>query len=176
MISEQIKNQLNDLRDDIYDNAVKHGWWDKPRNTGDMLCLLHSEVSEAWDCLKSGEIETKLSDLGKPEGYFTEIADVVIRVLDMMGGADLDVISIEEIHIENYTDTEYLCEINQAISMVLENIRDGKSGGVYGKDLSRVIDRCFMIIVDRECDLIAEIKLKHEYNKTRPYRHGGKIL
>lgn len=175
MISKEKINQLNTLRDDIYDNAVKHGWWNKPRNTGDMLCLLHSEVSEAWDCAKSGQIQTVIRDLGKPEGYFTEIADVVIRVLDMMGGAGIEVCAIDEKHLENYTDAEFLCEINLAISTALENVRNVKVDR-YAEDLSRIIDKCFKIESDADCDLIFEIKRKHAFNKTRPYRHGNKVL
>lgn len=35
----------------------------------------------------------------------------------------------------------------------------------------RIMDTCEAIGIDLE----AMIALKHEYNKTRPYRHGGKL-
>ena len=64
------------------------GWWDKPREVGTMLCLVHSEISEAME----GD-RKKLQDDHLPHRPMIEVelADAVIRIFDMAGGLGLDV-------------------------------------------------------------------------------------
>lgn len=47
------------------------------------LCLIHSEVSEALECIREGTWADRLNEKGKPEGLFSELADIIIRVGDM---------------------------------------------------------------------------------------------
>lgn len=132
---------LSDLIEESHACALEKGWWDdylprwnhgssdkpdmRPDRTmspiltpdaiASKLALTHGELSEALECLRTGDIVTGTVD-GKPEGFFTELADVYIRLADL------------------------------AEAM-------GYKGALE--------------------DAIA-IKLK--YNRTRPYRHGGKHL
>jgi len=39
----------------VYDCAAKHGWWDKPREDGTVIALMHSELSEALEGLRHGK-------------------------------------------------------------------------------------------------------------------------
>lgn len=178
--SEEFCAHLRMLQKAAYDNAVAHGWWDKERATSEMLLLLHSEVSEAWECLRTGKIDTVISGKGKPEGFFTEIADVVIRIMDMAGGAKIDITDgineVEKFPYSINTEAEFLLSVHEAISLALESIRDGSNS--YERDLTRIVVRCFGIDchVKQVDSLMAEIERKHEYNKSRPYRHGGKVL
>ena len=41
---------MNKLSQTIYDNNVKKGFYDREKNIGEMLALIHSEVSEALEC------------------------------------------------------------------------------------------------------------------------------
>jgi NTP pyrophosphatase (non-canonical NTP hydrolase) len=52
--------------------------------------LIHSEVSEALECLREGSIHTEVRADGKPEGLPSELADVVIRVADLCGLLGID--------------------------------------------------------------------------------------
>lgn len=126
LVNDMIDGSANmqELQQRVHQTALEHGWWDEDRSFGDIVALIHSEVSEAFEEYRD-QADTVHFDLGsnpywlrvdaetgKPEGMAIEMADIVIRVMDYleMVGADL-------------------------------------------------------------YDLV---KLKDEYNQTRPYRHGGK--
>ncbi len=58
-----------------------------PRNIGELLCLVHSEVSEAMEGARKGLMDDKLPNRPMLE---VELADAVIRCFDMAGGLQLD--------------------------------------------------------------------------------------
>lgn len=127
---------LNEWRDEVHKNAVEHGWWEEVRSFGDVVSLMHSELSEAIEECRAGhglnEVYTKCDmeehkargsagcgvckycAANKPEGIPVELVDCIIRILDFMGKENIDV---EEV-----------------------------------------------------------LRMKHEFNKNRPYRHGGKKI
>src|SRR3990172_10627417 len=84
---------ITELQKEIHDTANSKGWWDAPRNIGELIALCHSELSEALEEIRSGsnpvhidyEIESR-----KPIGFPIELADVVIRILDIAGGLGID--------------------------------------------------------------------------------------
>lgn len=58
-----------------------------PRNIGELLCLVHSEISEAMEGARKGLMDDKLTHRPMLE---VELADAVIRCFDMAGGLGLD--------------------------------------------------------------------------------------
>lgn len=93
---------INNLVKEIHENNVKAGWWtnletgedlrsavgEKPkRNVPEMLCLVHSEVSEAMEGFRKNLMDDKLPHRTMLE---VELADAVIRICDMCGGLGLD--------------------------------------------------------------------------------------
>ncbi len=45
---------LNQLSQEIHDNAVNHGWWDKPRSNEHYLMLAVTEISEMVEADRNG--------------------------------------------------------------------------------------------------------------------------
>jgi hypothetical protein len=104
---------FNDAARRVHEIAVQHGWWDgEDRNDGEMIALMHRELSEALEALRAGNPpDDKVPEFS---GVEVELADCIIRIMDT------------------------------------------------------AIARGW---------LVAEaLVMKMEYNKLRPYRHGGKTM
>lgn len=106
---------LHKLQQEAYEIATEKGWWEEPRTTLELMALMHSEISEAveaWRDPVRGDLPVYFDASGKPEGWLIELADCVIRIMDLCG--------------------------HEAVS------------------------------------LESAIEMKLDYNRSRPYRHGGK--
>lgn len=71
------------IQEKVHGVAQNKGWWDGgDRNDGELIALIHSELSEALETLRGSQPAS--SD--KLDGYLgveEEFADVIIRIMDM---------------------------------------------------------------------------------------------
>lgn len=74
---------INQLIVDCHELARDKGFWEKERNFGEMIALVHSELSEALESHRKGTMDDHLPD---HPGWHVELADAVIRIFDMAGG------------------------------------------------------------------------------------------
>lgn len=80
---------LRILADDIFTWNKQQGFWPENRNFGEALALVHSEISE---CLEAHRKQSTDSHLPQYKGVEVELADAMIRILDIAAGYELDVI------------------------------------------------------------------------------------
>jgi hypothetical protein len=80
---------VKELMTESHRIAVFKGWWQDKRSEGELVALMHSELSEALEIARDPGKE--LGDLWigegcKPEGFMVEIADLLIRMADACEG------------------------------------------------------------------------------------------
>lgn len=86
-IPDTVVNALEDLQKIIYQNNINMGWHDKPREFGTMIALAHSELSEALEGDRKNLMDDHLTHRKMAE---VELADCVIRILDLAGRENYD--------------------------------------------------------------------------------------
>ncbi len=169
---------LSELAKEIHANAVEHGWWESERSFGEVIALCHSELSEALEEYRNGHGLAEVYYNGdKPEGVPVELADCIIRILDYCGyvnlecddkGAQSRVISYYCKNLNDFGD------VISAMHLQLSMSRDYTDYGNF------YLIVCIHYILQycewAGIDIDAVVRLKIEYNKTRSYRHGNKVI
>jgi NTP pyrophosphatase (non-canonical NTP hydrolase) len=72
-----------------HQNALSNGFWDQERNNGEMIALCHSELSEALEALRHNIQQD--DKIPRYSGVEAELADTIIRIMDMAVGNGWDV-------------------------------------------------------------------------------------
>lgn len=192
---------LNEFAKEVHANAVAHGWWETERDPAEIIALIHSEWSEAleeyragrpmvWyavnaDCQMCGDrpviyneiCETNNCDAGhKPEGIAVELIDGCIRILDFAAHEKV-LLEFGEIESLQPTLPILIADLHYYTSSALNAIE--KSGniivpGYISVWLGAAVYDVFRYIRVQGINPEKIMLEKHEYNKTRPYRHGGK--
>ena len=172
---------LTKLQKEAHAIARDHGWWDEERTFGDLIALVHSELSEALEAYRDEVLPSKPHLLSTKVA--SELADVVIRVADMTehygvdgGVMDRQLANQREVIPDlppDFTFGERITALHNWVS----------NAGQFGHDQEQWSGYLGIVVFEVErmaahygIDLDAAIEAKMEYNRTRSYRHGGKAL
>jgi NTP pyrophosphatase (non-canonical NTP hydrolase) len=90
---------LNDMAKTIYQNNKEKGFWDKERNMGETLMLVVTELAEAMEAYRKGQlapvpvpfVDNEVFKAHYKDTFEDEIADSIIRLLDLCGGFHIDI-------------------------------------------------------------------------------------
>ena len=163
--------------------------------------MVHSEVSEALEDYRAGHAVNKvwyeykdgfkrdtpsaefyIDDnwtpvLGKPCGIPSELADVVIRILDICGLYEWDIESShnKKIPLKQRRFASHLASIHKSLS----NSYDDEQDTFTDPDvdyLDCAIQEIEYICETNNINLEQTIQEKLAYNRTRGYKHGGKVI
>jgi len=176
----------NDLARQVHIDNVRKGFWpDEGRNFGEIVALMHSEISEAhfgWEDPKRPFDE----QCPKYLNAYVEIADCAIRLLDMLGiyDSDLDLLNTDDYRILNNSHgdkrrmiTKFrpmasnLKVIDCYLSDALE--ADRKSNDESRKEnLEHAFMTCIALLEEDYQNARAIIDSKLAYNRQRPHKHG----
>lgn len=162
-----------ELADSIHADNIAAGWWIKrpgfatePRNIGELLCLVHSEISEAADGWRGSLMDDKLPHRRMAE---VELADTAIRVLDILGWMK-SLAVIGEVSLlgkgRGMLMPSWLMHMHSQVSAAMEGYRKGNDahGSIRLMELLGSIVTCS---AEHEYDLAGAIQEKREFNKNR---------
>ncbi len=172
----------------IHANNVAKGFWPEiegNRNFGELIALIHAEITEAID----GAIENVPDDkLPRYTSFQVELADVLIRLLDawvVFGKGDVGSLTgsyrAAEIDYAYYDSLDgKLGRVHRLLSYALEshrkNTRTTYTGvPFYSVNLDQAIQQVLLIADDLfpAGVTIEEVaRAKVEFNTTRPHKHG----
>lgn len=186
---------LNRYAKGCHQRAVSKGFWDEPHSVGHYLMLAFGELHEAieadrigkWAKLDPDTIDTLQRIAGAPytqeflreikDTVEDEIADAVIRLLDLLGWIIGDrTLAGFEVNVGRgaYEKEEPPVMLTDALFPIIANASDNlifsnTTAGILNsiKTLEQLCDHLGI-------DLMAHIELKLKYNETRPALHGKK--
>ena len=185
---------LAELQREAHAIAKDHGWWDEERTFGDLIALVHSELSEALEAYRVCGIVDCPHEHTEGAGVASELADVVIRVVDMVEGCDIGMHAcVAEARTKGADDIRaleldsfgsWIAELHGTVTFMYIAYMRGLYGPSVTEEAWDKLERMTAMFIGQVevmaahygIDLDAAIEAKMEYNRGREYRHGGKAL
>lgn len=191
---------MRQLMADVYDCNVANGWFQDGRSFMTDVALLHSEVSEIFEAYRDNGFEDvtkrfrEVRGLGvdfaddskstfepienpKPEGFGSECADVLVRLLDTAYRTDMDPdvllraarTLLEHERFGPFAEVgDFIAVLHKEISAMLT----GSVNNAWARTLAFLMAGCDQY----DIDLLSEFDRKLAFNRTRGFKHGGKLV
>jgi hypothetical protein len=178
MTAEPITTQTGEgypaLQTEIWGINEDKGWHEDGFNPREARALIHSEISEALEAYRSHGLVDQTDHYGshdtlpKPEGVGSEFADVLIRVLHYQARSGVVAVEPDEADLAVARAVHYGRTFGEDIDLLHEALACGP--------LASFPAHLVTVAQKHGIDLMAEVRRKIDFNRTRPYRHGGKKL
>lgn len=87
--TDRFRTAWEEMQAEVHHIAQTKGWWDTDRPAGEIIALIHSELSECLEACRKGYPSDK--HLPHRDNAVVELADAVIRIMDWAGRQGWDV-------------------------------------------------------------------------------------
>lgn len=164
---------LQELSERIYAQNKNVGWWDNPRSFDVIICLIHSEVSEA---MEGDRKNLKDDHLIQYPMCVVELADTAIRIMDFLGHVQFKFyLTDRNLRFNEYRFTslhDALASIHFNLSVAYDcykNYNLDETARFVHLYLQTALCQCLaaMTIYFPDLDPLQIIEEKLEYNKQR---------
>lgn len=193
---------LNELRDRAYKIARDHGFHDKDWSNEHLLCLVVSELMEAVEADRNDSranmigfktcIKNAYHDIVRNNWFLKsyrdnikgtveeELADIVIRLLDLAGIRSIDLSELQEPLLGKFKDNIELTKWKYQIKeMSFTEIIFCLCSLLTSRESIEDVVRSSIVIIFLHADILGidllwHIDQKIKYNTLRPVMHGKK--
>lgn len=153
---------LNELRDEVH--QINDKWWRDlktgeriQRHPKELLMLVVTELSECLEGVRKNLLDDKLKHRFMEE---VEMADAYIRLLDIAGGFDFELVYIPNENMCNENKPQAIFDITCGVTVFF--MSNGEEVSMSGL-LAMIRDYC----IKHKWDLDGAVREKLEYNKIR---------
>lgn len=180
---------LNELRIRAYEIACEHGWHEEEQSDEELLMLVITEIAEAVNADRRNhhadveafkKYEDSLDFMQNFERQIKntvedELADVVIRSLDLAGLHSIDLSDAMSL-IDKLTSVKCKKETDGTfVELMFELVKIISPEDI---ELNIKVNAILLCVVElcraKNIDIDWHVEQKMRYNELRPYRHGGK--
>ena len=190
---------INELIEKAHTQAKSMGWWDEPRNTGELLMLIVSECGEALEAHRKGKMgDLQQFDARYPErncqlseeasmslfrnafedyikdSFSDELADIVIRIADLCGRHNIVPSCPPDgsggANISTKNAGQDLLGVTKSVCQLFMYETDTVED--WNDCAGAALIGVFSMANEHNIDLWHHIELKLAYNLTRGRKHG----
>lgn len=180
---------LETMITEIREVNTEKGWRSGNNTFREYVFLLHSEIAEIGEAYRDRRLAPYTTPAGKPDDVGSEFADVLIRLLDTIDvfgliprvptWLTLGEVKPEPIpgHIDTFGDV--LSWLHGLAAALAPDYPPPSEADflVVASNATETLLRALVAAVARySVDLDAEYVRKMAYNRTRPFRHGGRTI
>tara|TARA_R110000782_G_scaffold151803_1_gene244484 strand:+ start:553 stop:981 length:429 start_codon:yes stop_codon:yes gene_type:complete len=140
---------INNLAKEVHENARNKGFYDAEKNIGEMLCLIHSEVSEALEA-------------DRKDRFAKTNIETYSKVCKKSPTSILCGLAEKEYGFSFYEDLFFK-------SVFVGTVKD-----TFEDELADIVIRVMDLAAFKNIDLEAHIKAKMRFNSLREHKHGKK--